>query len=644
MCGLTGFLQNGIHKSTALNVLESMLKPLHHRGPDDGGVWYDENAGIGLAHRRLSIVDLSPAGHQPMTSHSDRYVFVFNGEIYNHLDLRTELNASGHNINWRGHSDTETLLAGFDAWGIELTIKKTIGMFAFALWDKNTRQLTLGRDRLGEKPLYYGWQGQGENAVFLFGSELKALRAHPSFQNIINRDAIALQLKYNHIPAPYSIYNDIFKVNAGCLVNISFTSRTINELPYWSASQELINGKKNTYTGSSIEAVNKLEELLKNTILQQMTADVPLGALLSGGIDSSLIVALMQKQSNKAIKTFTIGFDNQIYNEATYAKKIANHLGTDHSELYISAQQALDVIPKLPTVFDEPFSDSSQIPTFLVSQLASNHVTVTLTGDGGDELFCGYNRHLITNNYYTKLANCPHYLRIFIANLIRLVPPKNWDNLYKLTNQFQTGTGYKIHKGADALESRSINDLHEHFVTHWPRESVVISESTSESFNTNKINLNTLSPAEQMMALDLLNYLPNDILTKLDRSSMACSLETRIPLLDHRIVEFASKLPIHLKLKNNESKWILREILYRHIPKVLFDRPKMGFSIPLDEWLRGLLRDWSENLLDETRLTNEGFLNPTLIRKKWLEHLSGQGNWGAYLWDVLMFQAWIDEQ
>ena len=651
MCGLTGFLQNSIHKSTALNVLESMLKPLHHRGPDDGGVWYDENAGIGLAHRRLSIVDLSPAGHQPMDSHSNRYAFVFNGEIYNHLDLRAELHATGHAPNWRGHSDTETLLAGFDAWGIETTIKKSIGMFAFAVWDKHTRQLTLGRDRIGEKPMYYGWQGTGEQAVFLFGSELKALKPHPAFNNSINRDAVSLQLKHNYIPAPYSIYNTVFKLRPGCLLSVSLSQKDVKEWAYWSATEQAIAGVNNPFTGSTSDAIDHLETLLKSAVKQQMMADVPLGAFLSGGIDSSLIVSLMQAQSDTAIKTFTIGFNEQSYNEAVYAKAVAKHLGTEHTELYVTAQQAMDVIPRLPSLYDEPFSDSSQIPTYLVSHLAKQHVTVALSGDAGDELFCGYNRYIMTQKFWKHMSLLPIPVRHLVANLIQSIKPDNWNKLSRLiplphTNR-PINIGDKLHKGAKVLNAESIHELYEHFTSHWTQKDQVVLNTHHTHLNVAKDNEHhsmKLNEIEFMMALDTISYLPDDILTKVDRAAMGNSLETRVPFLDHRVIEFAWQLPLVLKLHKGQSKWPLRQVLYRHVPKELIERPKMGFGVPIDDWLRGSLKDWAENLLDETRLKDEGFFNPAPIRKKWQEHLSGQHNWQYHLWDVLMFQAWLDTQ
>ncbi|MCX7087139.1 MAG: asparagine synthase (glutamine-hydrolyzing) [Methylococcales bacterium] len=648
MCGFTGFLSSSI-QNNAVELLQRMGATIAHRGPDDSGIWHDNAAGIALVHRRLSIVDLSPAGHQPMFSGSARYVIAFNGEIYNHLTLRTELKNSGNAPVWRGHSDTETLLAGFDAWGIADTVKKSIGMFAFAVWDKQTRQLTLGRDRVGEKPLYYGWQGQGEQAVFLFGSELKALRTHPAFENSINRGALSLQLRHNYIPAPYSIYNGIAKLRQGCLLTVSLQQREVKESVYWSALQVAESGVAHPFVGSAEQAVDNLESLLKSAVQQQMMADVPLGAFLSGGVDSSLIVALMQVQSTQPVKTFTIGFHEQGYNEAVHAKAVAQHLGTEHTELYVTAEQAMAVIPRLPTLYDEPFSDSSQIPTFLVSQLAKQHVTVSLSGDAGDELFCGYNRYVMTANLWHKIALLPLPLRRFLAKNITSVSPYGWNRLMRFIPLYNStrpvNIGDKLHKGAGVLTSNAINELYAHFITHWvDSTSVVIGGLSLPTLVSELPVLKGLNDVQRMMALDSMTYLPDDILTKVDRAAMGVSLETRVPFLDHRVVEFAWQLPQALKLRDGQSKWALRQVLYRHVPKALIERPKMGFGVPIGDWLRHDLRDWAEALLDETRLRNEGFFHPAPIRQKWQEHLSGQRNWQYHLWDVLMFQLWLEEQ
>jgi asparagine synthase (glutamine-hydrolysing) len=649
MCGFTGFLSSmAFGEDKYKNTLLKMANTVIHRGPDDSGIWCD-SAGIGFAHRRLSIVDLSHAGHQPMHAASGRYVMIFNGEIYNHLTLRTELEHGGNAPSWRGHSDTETLLASFDVWGIEATVKKSIGMFAFAVWDKQTRQLTLGRDRLGEKPLYYGWQGQGEQAVFLFGSELKALRAHPIFEDSINRGALSLQLRHNYIPAPYSIYRGIAKLRPGCLLTVSLQQREVKEYPYWSAIQTAGAGIAKLFTGDAEQVIEQLEILLKSAVQQQMMADVPLGAFLSGGIDSSLMVALMQLQSAQPVKTFTIGFHENSYNEAVHAKAVARHLGTEHTELYVTAKQAMAVIPHLSSLYDEPFSDSSQIPTFLVSQLAKQQVTVSLSGDAGDELFCGYNRYTMTANYWQKIALLPMPLRQLLAKGICSVSPDAWNRLTACMplsdSTCPVNVGDKLHKGAAVLTSKTVNELYAHFITHWSDSAaVVVDGSLPTTLIDDTGDLNDLDAIQRMMLLDSMSYLPDDILVKVDRAAMGVSLETRVPFLDHRVFEFAWQLPQSMKLRNGQSKWALRQILYKYVPQKLMDRPKMGFSVPIGDWLRHDLRDWAENLLDETRLRNEGFFHPCSIRKKWQEHLSGQRNWQYHLWDILMFQAWLEQQ
>ncbi len=644
MCGFSGYLSSSEQIHSA-DILHRMGDRIAHRGPDSTGEWHDLEANVGLCHRRLSILDISSAGHQPMVSASDRYVIAFNGEIYNHLSLRLELELSHCAPVWRGHSDTETLLAGFDAWGIEATVKKSVGMFAFAVWDKKTRQLTLGRDRFGEKPLYYGWQGQGDNAVFLFGSELKALRAHPAFENSINRSALSLQLKLNYIPAPYSIYDGISKLLPGHLLTVSLLHREPTQSIFWSASQAAEAGAANLFSGSPNQAIDHLETLLKDAIKQQMISDVPLGAFLSGGIDSSLIVALMQTQSMKPVKTFTIGFNEQGYDEAIFAKKIAGYLGTDHHELYVTPHQAMAVIPRLPSVYDEPFSDSSQIPTYLVSQLAKEHVTVSLSGDAGDELFCGYNRYVMTANLWHKIILLPLPLRRLLATGITSLSAQRWNNLTSHLSLGSTHIGDKLYKGARVLTCETVKELYANFITHWSNaESIVKEAKTLPSLADQSPDFNGLDQIQWMMLLDSMTYLPDDILVKVDRAAMSVSLESRVPFLDHRVFEFAWQLPQSMKLNDGIGKWPLRQVLYRHVPQALIDRPKMGFAVPIDHWLRHDLRDWAETLLNETRLDQEGYLHSAPIRKKWQEHLSGQQNWQTDLWDVLMFQAWLEEQ
>jgi asparagine synthase (glutamine-hydrolysing) len=633
-----------------------MSDAIINRGPDDGGVWADVETSIALAHRRLSVVDLSPAGHQPMVSVSGRYVIVFNGEIYNHLDIRAELEKRPHpnllpegegvKMKWRGHSDTETLLAGIDTWGFEATLKKSTGMFAIALWDKQSRVLTLARDRMGEKPLYFGWQGSGEQRNFLFGSELKALKQHPAFVATVNRDALCLLLRHNYIPAPYSIYRGISKLEPGCLLTVSLEQPEPKIWKYWDTLEVASAGVKNQFVGSANDAVDALEKLAKNAVRQQMMADVPLGAFLSGGIDSSTVVALMQAQSSRPVKTFTIGFNEEGYNEAEHAKAVARHLGTEHTELYVTAQQAMDVIPRLPSLYCEPFSDSSQIPTFLVSQLARQHVTVSLSGDAGDELFCGYNRYQMTNDLWCKISLAPLPLRALAAKGITSISPKKWDRIARFIPSASrySSVGDKLHKGAGVLASRSAGELYLGMVSHLsdPATWVIGGKEPLTRLTDEHAVVNGLDPVERMMALDAVSYLPDDILVKVDRAAMGVSLESRVPFLDHRIVEFAWSLPLEYKLREEQTKWPLRQVLYRYVPRELIDRPKMGFGIPLHDWLRGPLREWAEELLAEERLRREGFFHPEPIRQKWAEHLSGQRNWASLLWNVLMFQTWLE--
>lgn len=624
-----------------MEVAVHMRDTLYHRGPDDGGSWIDVAHGIALVHRRLSILDLSAAGHQPMPSASDRYVIAFNGEVYNHLDLREALPGYA----WRGHSDTETLLAAVSAWGVNTTLKKSVGMFAFALWDRQDRILTLARDRFGEKPLYYGLQGD----VFLFGSELKALKAHPAFNAQIDRDALALYIRHGYIPAPYSIYQGIFKLPPGTWMQIGADLNATEPIEYWSARQAAEGGQHSQFEGDAAEAAHELGRLLKQSVSGQMMADVPLGAFLSGGVDSSAVVALMQAQSNRPVKTFTIGFKDQAYNEAEYAHAVAKYLGTEHTELYVTSEQAMAVIPQLPHIYDEPFADSSQIPTWLVAKMAREHVTVSLSGDGGDELFGGYNRYSIGEKLKT-VTRLPLPLRKTLAGMISGIPPERWETVMEwvlplIPNKLRfANPGDKLHKFAGVLRSDGCEGVYLGLVSLWNDPASIVlgsKEPTTVATDRNKWpNLPGLT--QQMMALDTVGYLPDDILAKVDRAAMSVSLETRMPFLDHRVMEFAWRLPMSMKMKPGQSKHVLRQILYKHVPKKLIERPKMGFSVPLDSWLRGPLRDWAEALLGESRIREEGFFDPAPIRKKWLEHLSGRYNWQHQLWVILMFQAWLD--
>ena len=648
MCGINGFYSNS--SFTFDNVILKMNSAISHRGPDTNGVWQDKNSGIVLGHQRLSIIDLSAAGNQPMRSNSGRFILTYNGEIYNHLEIRKEIEKSNSNIKWYGNSDTETLLEAIDFWGIEITLQKIDGMFAFGLWDQKTRCLTLVKDRIGEKPLYYGWQGKGDNKIFLFSSELKALKMHPEFKGEINRDAIALQLRHNCIPAPYSIYKDIHKLLPGCYLQLKESDLKKCLIPqskiYWSLTESAIYGNNNQLMLSEIDIQKGLEKHLQSSVKNQMISDVPIGAFLSGGIDSSTVVALMQSQSNHPIKTFTIGFSEEDYSEAKYAKKIAKHLGTDHTELYVSSKMAMEIIPKLPSIYDEPFSDSSQIPTYLVSQLAKQHVKVSLSGDGGDELFCGYNRYIMSKKFSNIFRLMPLFFRKILSNRLELISTKNWNRLSNLSpflNQY-SNFGAKMHKVVNVLKAKNLNDLYYMLCSHWqnPTELLINSKEPGTLLTEFKPELKGLNSQQQMMALDFITYLSDDILVKVDRAAMASSLETRVPFLDHKLIEYVWKIPHSLKFRNGQGKWILRQILNQYVPENLTKRSKMGFGIPIDTWLRGPLRDWAENLLNEKRLKEEGFFNPKLIRNKWEDHLSDKRNWQSDLWDILMFQAWID--
>jgi len=620
-----------------------MADAIAHRGPDDAGIWLDTSGRVALGHRRLAIVDLSTAGHQPMVSPVGRYVIAFNGEIYNHLALRRELEATGKAPAWKGHSDTETLLAGFEVWGIEATVKKSVGMFAFAVWDKLSARLTLCRDRLGEKPLYYGWQG----STFMFGSELKALKAHPAFRGEVDRNALSLFMRYSAVPAPYSIYQGIGKLQPGCMLSVSLSKVEPEIHAYWSGRQVAENGLSLSFTDSPVAAVEQLERLLLDAVGLQMMSDVPLGAFLSGGVDSSTVVALMQAQSERPVKTFSIGFHEQDFNEAEHAKAVADHLRTEHTELYVSSAQAMEVIPKLPRLYDEPFADSSQIPTFLVSRLARESVAVSLSGDGADELFGGYTRYSFCESLWRRISALPKPVRGLLAKGVVGVSPAGWDALAKpfaslLRAHGLASPGDKLHKGADLLNSQTQDEFYWRFLGHWPAPGRLVIGGSDPFFSEGC--LSGRSGIERMMVSDLLTYLPDDILTKVDRAAMGVSLETRVPFLDHRVVEFAWCLPLAYKLRDGQSKWALRQVLYRHVPKELIERPKKGFSVPVGAWLRGPLREWAEDLLSESCLSQQGYLNARIVRQVWGEHLSGQRNWQYRLWDVLMFQAWLAEQ
>ena len=649
MCGIAGFTGGNWSRRDVQATLDRMRRSIAHRGPDHSDVWIDDENRVAFAHNRLAIIDISAAGNQPMQSHSGRYTIIYNGEIYNHLQIRDELAEAGKAYNWKGHSDTETLLAAIDAWGVRGALERATGMFAFAMWDQRDRALILARDRLGEKPLYYGRQGRSD-LPFLFGSELKALAQHPQFRPEIDRRALTLLLRYNYIPAPFSIYRGIAKLPAGTFLTLAAGAGEPKIEEYWSGAAVAEAGVANPLDVSDDEALDELEKRLETAVGRQMLADFPLGAFLSGGIDSSAVVAVMQKLSSRPVKTFTIGFHEKDYNEAEHAKAVARHLGTDHTELYVTAEEARSVIPRLPDIYDEPFADASQIPTHLVSGLAREHVTVSLSGDGGDEMFGGYNRYLLTTQLWDKIAGIPKPLRSAAARAMMAVPPRAWTKLGhaaggmlpKLAQVDRLGD--KVHKGAPLLNSDSVADLYSGMLSLWrDPQSVVIDATEPPSQATGHTpDLQGLGAIERMMALDMLGYLPDDILVKVDRAAMAVSLETRVPYLDHYIAEFAWRLPFRFKIRDGKSKWILRQLLYRHVPKSLIERPKMGFGIPLGGWLRGPLRDWAEALLDERRLTNEGYFRPEPIRRMWQSHLRGTFDEQYRLWGVLMFQSWLE--
>jgi asparagine synthase (glutamine-hydrolysing) len=639
MCGIVGFLDRTLNGTSASDLLRRMASALAHRGPDDEGFWGDPESGIALAQRRLAIVDLSPAGHQPMFSADGRLVIIFNGEIYNHATIRAELDLEAPQ-NWRGHSDTEVLLAAISHWGVKIALERCVGMFAFALWDRKDRRLTLARDRVGEKPLYYGWIG----GSFAFASELKALRTHPAWSGQIDRSSLALMMRHGYVPAPYTIFQGIHKVKPGQILVWNEGDREPQVENYWSAYAAAERGRAAPFDGTREEAVDKLDALLRQSLSGQMLADVPLGAFLSGGIDSSTVVALMQSMSAQPIRTFTIGFDVSGYNEAEHAKNIAKHLGTDHTELYVTESEAREVIPKLPSIYCEPFADPSQIPTYLVSQLARRKVTVALSGDAGDELFSGYNRYSLADQLWGKLSSFPLGLRQAAAQLTTAISPAAYDWLVgPLTRHARIGD--KIHKAADLLSLRTLDEVYLRLCSQWknPGDLVIDGKEYPTMLSGLEALPDLAGPVERMMYVDLVSYLPDDILVKVDRAAMAMSLETRVPLLDHRIVEFAASLPLSVSRAEGQTKWPLRQLLYRHVPQDLIDRPKMGFGAPIDSWLRGALRDWAEDLLSESRLRREGYFRPDAVRECWKEHLSGRRNNQYMIWNVLMFQAWLSD-
>ncbi|MCG7495011.1 asparagine synthase (glutamine-hydrolyzing) [Thalassobius sp. Cn5-15] len=642
MCGLAGFWDH-LSPTEAQKVALNMSDRIEHRGPDGFGIWNDEAAHLTLMHRRLAILDLSSSGAQPMHSASQRYVLAFNGEIYNHLEMRSDLELLGAAPQWQGHSDTETLLAALEYWGIKETLQRLNGMFAFAFWDKKMRKLVLARDRAGEKPLYYGRCGK----AFLFTSELKALTAHPEWQGDIDRTALHLYLRYSYVPCPKSIYVGINKLPPAHYIEIEENGHNISEpTAYWDL--EAVATQPRVYDAAQPEeAIDALDRLLEKAVRSRMSADVPLGALLSGGYDSSTVAAYMQRQSSQDIKTFSIGFNEAGYNEAEHAKAVATHLGTDHTELYVSTQDALNVIPKLPHIYDEPFADPSQIPTYLVCEMARKSVTVCLSGDGGDELFCGYNRHAMGFDIFQKMKKLPYPIRVAIGKMMGRVPPSMLEaaqhilpkatrvqniseRLPKLLKVLSCADGQEFY---DSLISQSVNTVD--LLQPHPDLS-----SAKLTFNTHLLD-QVSDMRDQMMLMDIQTYLHDDVLTKVDRASMAVNLEARVPLLDHRLIEFAWQVPVGLKYRDKTGKWLLRQALHRHVPKEIMERPKMGFGVPVSTWLRGPLRDWAEQLLDPKSMQQEGFLNPTAVQDIWRKHLNGTEGLQYTLWNILMFQAWM---
>jgi asparagine synthase (glutamine-hydrolysing) len=660
MCGIAGIIsKRGVEPAT----VAAMTDPIAHRGPDDQGVWIDAECGVGLGHRRLSIVDLSPLGHQPMVSNDARWVLSFNGEIYNHLALRRELEQSGtapagNGLPWRGHSDTETLIECIAAWGLKATLQKCVGMFALALWDRKQRRLLLARDRFGEKPLYYGWVG----GDFVFASELKAIRTHPRFDNAIDPRSVRLLAARSYVPAPLSIYQRLYKLEPGCILSVGadapahpLTSAPVPDGPangvalerYWSYRKVMQEGLADPI-GDEGEALSQLEQALAGAIQGQAVADVPVGAFLSGGIDSSTVVGLYQQHSPGTVRTFSIGFEEAAFNEAEYAKAVARHFGTEHHERYVTVEETRDVIPLLPAMYDEPFADSSQIPTHLVSRFAREQVTVALSGDGGDELFGGYNRHFQAPRLWSHVSRVPRPLRALAGRPLSRVPGTVWNNLsrYIPGAERRPHFGAKVQKGLRLMGgARRFDDIYNSFLDEWSFEaSPVPSALVAANDLAFDMDVGPGAPeAVRMMYCDAVSYLPDDILCKVDRAAMAVSLETRVPFLDHRVAELAARIPVSMKISGGKGKQILRKLLYRHAPEKLFDRPKAGFGIPVGEWMRTSLRPWAEELLDQRKLRETGFFDPQIVHERWNQHLRGERDSTPALWAVLMFQAWHAE-
>ncbi|UCG74016.1 MAG: asparagine synthase (glutamine-hydrolyzing) [Chromatiales bacterium] len=649
MCGIAGFLYREQRPDAGelTRVVDQMSARLHHRGPDAGGAWTDAGTGIALGHRRLSIIDLSAAGAQPMRSASGRYVIAYNGEIYGATAVRAQLEAEGY--PFAGHSDTEILLAAIERWGLKKALDAVHGMFAFAVWDRETRQLSLARDRAGKKPLYYGWCGD----AFLFGSELKALRVHPAFDHTIDRDALAHFTQYGWISEPLSIYRHIRKLQPGACMTVTATAApwTVAEERYWSAKHMMENARANGFDGTFEQACDRLDEILTGAVTERMVADVDLGALLSGGIDSSTVVGMMQRHSDRPVRTFAIGFREKKYNEATYAAAIADYLGTEHEELYVTPQDCLDVVAKLPSIYDEPFADTSQIPTYLVAHMARQHVTVVLSGDGGDETFGGYKHYAEGLAHWGRLAAVPASLRRAAARAATALSDASW----KLLQPGDPGTASRLpgwRRAAGKLPRKTrywgAGSPQELLANHFARvnrpESLVIDgQCGASNMNDPVVWAQGIDPLSSMLQFDFSGYLVGDILVKVDRATMAVSLEARCPILDTRVTEFAWTLPYEFLMDAKGGKRILRQVLERYVPTEYTDRPKRGFGVPLDEWLRGPLRDWVETLISEQMLKDVGYFEPAGVRTLWRQHLCGWRNHSNVLWAVLMFQAWHQE-
>ena len=651
MCGIAGlFRPSGGEENQLAAIASSMTERLAHRGPDAAGYWTHASTGIAFGHRRLSVLDLSQAGSQPMHSDCSRFTVTFNGEIYNHLDIRSELEAAGAAPNWRGHSDTETLLYAIRYWGVEVALKRISGMFALALWDERERTLTLARDRFGEKPLFYGWSGKD----LVFASELKALATHPAWSPSLDRNALTSFMRYAYVPAPSTIWIGIQKLPAASYVTFEagMVAGSMPEpKPYWSMREVVVAAQATRITDEG-EAVAELQRLLSIAIKRQCLSDVPLGAFLSGGIDSSTIVALMQAQASQPVRTFTIGFREDAFDEAAEARKVAAHLGTLHTELYVDPETARNVIPRLPTMYDEPFADSSQIPTHLVSALTRQHVTVALSGDAGDELFGGYNRHVWGDSLNKRFEAMPAVLRQMLGVFLRAVSPEPAGTIARIAGPLLPArfnvrrAGDQFAKLARIVGSTSLDHMYRQLcsIDDDPAQTIVRGEEAG-SWSVNEMDkvTATLDPLDRMTLADSLSYLTDDILQKVDRAAMAVALETRVPFLDKDVVEFAARIPPDMKVRDGHGKWLVRQVLYRHVPQNLVDRPKTGFGIPLDDWLRGPLKSWAGDLLSPARLQAQNLFNAGRVATRMAEHMSGRRNHGYWLWNVLMAQAWHDE-